>query len=131
MILYKKIISYFGGLLVKITVVLIFFTNLILSTNCQSDKSKWEGIIEQEDGIFFIKNPNKPIFQEQPFHYELEISIGESENSDEYLFQEIGVVNIDHEDRIFISDWKESLIKIFDKDGNYLKTIGGKGHGPG
>jgi hypothetical protein len=37
----------------------------------------------------------------------------------------------DGQGRIYVSDFKENNIKVFDKAGVYLKTIGRKGQGPG
>ncbi|MDH5466481.1 MAG: 6-bladed beta-propeller [Candidatus Aminicenantes bacterium] len=83
------------------------------------------------DGVTVVRNPKEPMYGENVFSLEEEQSIGEAEGREEYMFSEIGTIAIDDEERIYISDWKETHIKVFDKDGMYLITIGRKGQGPG
>ncbi len=42
-----------------------------------------------------------------------------------------GSIEIDNSGRVFIADDKATKIHVFDPDGNYLQSIGGKGRGPG
>lgn len=59
---------------------------------------------------------------------ELTIGRGADENSQ---FQELQSVQADSEGRIYAIDVKECLIKVFDSEGRFLRTIGKKGQGPG
>jgi hypothetical protein len=38
---------------------------------------------------------------------------------------------VDDEGRIYVLDWKEIHVKVFDRNGTYIRTIGKKGQGPG
>ena len=38
---------------------------------------------------------------------------------------------MDDSGRIFILDWRDCIIKLFDNEGLYLRSIGRKGEGPG
>jgi hypothetical protein len=71
------------------------------------------------------------MYGEDVFSLEEELSIGEAEGREEYMFSEIVTIAVDDEERIYIADRKETHIKVFDKDGVYLITIGRKGQGPG
>ena len=62
---------------------------------------------------------------------EEELSIGEKEGKEEYIFSYITDIGVDEEERIYILDSRESHIKVFNKMGEYIKTIGKKGQGPG
>ncbi len=103
----------------------------MMLVSCQQQKTEWKGTIEEANGITVVKNPKEPMYGEDVFSLEEELSIRESEGREEYMFSEVGSIAVDDEERIFISDWKELHIKVFSKKGEYLKTIGRKGQGPG
>ena len=104
---------------------------LVLLASCSPQKAEWKGTIEEVDGITVVTNPKEPIYDNDIFFMEEELNIGEAEGIEEYMFSQIGSIAVDDEERIFVSDRKESHIKVFDKDGSYLMTIGRKGQGPG
>lgn len=49
--------------------------------------------------------------------------------SEEVLFQSVGSFAVDDKDRVYIADRHD--IKVFDLNGNYIKTLGRLGRGPG
>jgi len=99
--------------------------------SCKQQKTEWKGTIEEVDGVTVVKNPKEPMYGEDVFSLEEDLSIGEVEGREEYMFSEMRHIAVDEGERIYILDWKESHIKVFDKDGEYLMTIGRKGQGPG
>ncbi len=103
----------------------------MMLVSCGEQKAEWKGTIEEVDGVTVIKNPKLPMYGEDVFGLEKELIIGEAEGREEYMFSEIGTIVVDDEERIYISDRKETHIKVFDKNGVYLITIGRKGQGPG
>ena len=110
-------------------VVLISISTMSLS--CQKQKAEWRGTIEEVDGVTFVKNPKEPMYGENVFNLEEELSVGEAEGREEYMFSQVGSIAVDDKERVYVSDTKEFHIKIFEKDGNYLKSVGRKGQGPG
>ena len=111
--------------------IVLFFSTSILLVSCGKQKTEWKGTIEEVDGVTVIKNPKEPMYGDEVFSLEKELSIGEVGGREEYMFSEIGTLAVDDEERIYVSDRKETHIKVFDKDGVYLMTIGRKGQGPG
>lgn len=111
--------------------ILLFISVLIMSGTCKKQKSEWEGTIKEVDGVTVVKNPKEPMYGEDVFSLEEELSIGESEGIEEYIFSNIRDLSVDDEERIYVLDTKESHIKVFNKEGEYVKTIGKKGQGPG
>ena len=90
--------------------------------------------IKTENGVLVIVNPVKP--GKMPgvpsqMRIKKELVIGESSGRDEYMFGEAREVAVDDSGRIFVLDYKKTLIRVFDRNGVYLKTIGRKGQGPG
>lgn len=57
--------------------------------------------------------------------------IGEAQGKEETMFGEVRGVDVDKKGRIFVFDHKRICIRVFDKDGQYEKTIGQQGQGPG
>jgi hypothetical protein len=94
-------------------------------------KAKWKGTIEEIEGVIVVKNPKEPMYGDDILILEEELSIGEKGKGDEYIFSEIRDIAVDAEDRIYVLDRRECHVKVFDKNGKYVKTIGNKGQGPG
>jgi len=117
----------------KINVISIFFilSVIIILFSCQKQKTEWKGTIEEENGVTVVKNPKEPIYGEDVFSLEEELSIGEAEGREEYMFSRIRSIAVDDAGRIYVLDSKEGYVKVFDRNGIYVRTIGKKGQGPG
>jgi len=117
----------------KITfITLVFFIAAsILLVSCGQQKDKWKGTIEEEDGVTVVKNPAQPIYSKDVFKLEEDLTIENVEEDEGFTFQDIMHLAVDDDENIYASDSKAAFIKVFDKTGNYLRTIGKKGQGPG
>lgn len=111
--------------------ILLLISVLITSVSCEKQKSEWKGTIEEVDGFKVVKNPKEPIYGEEVFIIEEEFSIGEAQGTEEYVFSQIIDIEVDEEENIYVLDFKEANIKVFDKSGEYVRTIGKRGQGPG
>ncbi|MCE2531268.1 MAG: 6-bladed beta-propeller [Acidimicrobiia bacterium] len=60
-----------------------------------------------------------------------EMSIGEVDGPDEYLFGRIGSIAVDSDHNVYVFDQQAREVRIFDARGGYLRTLGGPGQGPG
>jgi len=83
------------------------------------------------DGITIVRNPIEPIYEQGVFTIEEELTIGERYGSEKSMFSQIIDVGVDDDENIYILDFIESHIKVFNKDGEYKTTIGKIGQGPG
>jgi len=104
---------------------------LIMLTACKTQKAEWKGTIEQEDGVTVVKNPKEPMYGEDVFNLEEELTIGEAEGREEYMFSQIRSMAVDDTERIYVLDAGESHVKVFDQKGTYIRSIGKRGQGPG
>jgi len=108
---------------------LVFF---ILSAYTKENQDpQWKGTIEDENGVKVIKNPKEPMYNGAPFELEEELTIGGRDAQEEYIFQQIWHLAVDAEENIYLPDFRGSHLKVFDKNGKYLRTIGRRGRGPG
>jgi hypothetical protein len=90
--------------------------------------------ISIEEGAQIVNNPEKPrVLHGEPSKMTIkkELVIGKKQGRDEYLFSNIKGIAVDDTGKIFVLDSKRILIRVFDKSGNHLRTIGKKGQGPG
>lgn len=80
------------------------------------------------DGIKCVHNTEFPLYPNKTVSFEEDLSIGgEGYNM---LFRPQMFV-VDQKENIYITDYQDQSIKIFDPNGGYIQTIGRKGEGPG
>lgn len=60
-----------------------------------------------------------------------EVSIGELEGADAYLFGRIGSLAVDNDRNVYVFDTQANHVRVFDATGTYLSTFGREGEGPG
>lgn len=111
--------------------ILLILSFLLLLGFLVNQKPQWKGKIEKENGVKVIINPEEPLYGENVFAMKEDLSIGEAEGREEYMFSDITEIAVDGEERIYILDSKKSHIKVFNKMGEYIETIGKQGQGPG
>ncbi len=104
---------------------------LIMLAACGTQKTEWRGTIEEENGVTIVMNPKEPMYGEDVFSLEEELSIGEAEGREEYMFSQIRSIAVDDTERIYVLEARESQVKVFDQNGSYIRSIGRKGQGPG
>lgn len=98
---------------------------------CGRPEVAWRGTIQEVDGVTVVKNPNEPMHEEDACRLEEDLSIEQEEVGDEYPFSEVRDLAVDEEQNIYVLDFKEPFIRVFDKFGKRLLTIGKRGQGPG
>ena len=97
---------------------------------CVQKNAEWRGNIEVENGVKIVKNPREPIYSGKVLSLKEELNLGGT-STDQYLFYNIKELDVDHEQNIYVLDWMEGCILVFDQNGKPLRTIGRKGQGPG
>jgi hypothetical protein len=106
----------------------------ILTMGCTEEKTtkrtEWKGEVEIKNGTKIIKNPAEPVYGEIRLELEEDLSIGR-EDDDNYLFYDPRNISVDEQKNIYILERGNHRIQKFDKDGDYLQTIGKEGQGPG
>jgi len=104
-----------------------------LFQNCtkKTHSNKWQGTIEEVDGVTIVKNPEEPIYNKDIFSLEEELTIGEKQGNEDNMFSAVNHLTVDDDERIYVLDYKNVQVKVFDRDGKYLSTFGQRGQGPG
>lgn len=114
-------------LFLLILVVLCIFS----FSNCNQQKLKWKGTIEEEDGVVVVKNPKEPIFNSEAFELREDLIINSENLSEGILLELISSIRVDDDENLYLQDSKACKIKIFDKDGKFVREVGDRGQGPG
>jgi hypothetical protein len=120
------------GILMKRLFSVMFISFVIFwSAGNKGQKQESNATVEVIDGIECIHNTETPLYPDKTVTFVEELSIGgENQEGDIILFEPLWFV-VDDNENIYISEWQDKVIKVFDSDGKYNKTIGAKGSGPG
>jgi len=80
-------------------------------------------------GVKIIENNDRPVWT-KPVVFELELTVGASDDPEEGLAQPLGLV-VDEAGYIYVADAKAAKIKVFSPKGKLVRSFGQKGQGPG
>jgi len=104
---------------------------LVLFNSYGQKFSEWKGSFETEEGVSIVMNPREPIYGEDILWIKEELVIGVAEGREEYMFYQIRDIAVDNDGLIYVVEGRSAHIRVFDKNGKYIRTIGRKGQGPG
>ena len=92
---------------------------------------EWKGHTATRDGAVIVENPAKGF--EAPLVRDLELlwTIGGETDDEDEMFGVIADVALDADGNVYLLDAQLNEVKIFDADGNFLRSIGREGEGPG
>jgi len=96
-----------------------------------SDKALAEKVrTETVDGVTLVHNPPLPLNPNKTVRFEEEVSFGAEESGPGAVYKP-GPFAVDGRNRVYIFEYSESIIKVFGEGGQFVKTVGRKGQGPG
>lgn len=103
----------------------MFISGFLLPADGQETKTAGDVTIIQNK-----KKPNPPEGTPTKFIMELDMVIGDSDDP-EKSFSQLSSFVVDDDGTIYALDFKEQKIKVYDADGQFLRSFGEKGQGPG
>jgi len=86
---------------------------------------------EMIDGVEHVHNPGRPLRGDASILFEEEMIIEAEDESGRIRFFRPAHLLVDRNDAVYVADYRDALIKVFDAEGTFLRTIGRKGQGPG
>jgi hypothetical protein len=104
---------------------------LVLFFSCAHEKPWWQGTITEENGVTVVKNPKEPVYTDDVFTLEEEMVWGQKTDSPDHFFASIRALQVDEDGNIYVLDFQDCQIKIFDKEGKFVQAVSRKGQGPG
>jgi len=114
--------------------IIIFLSAFIMLISCQKQKAEWKGTIEEINGVTIVRNPKEGLWDSKEkanVTIIQERQIGELDGPEEFLFVYISDVAVNSKGDIYIADRQLNEVRKFNKDGEYLLSLGRKGQGPG
>ena len=115
----------------RIVSIVLFLSVFIIFISCGQQKVKWQGTIEEVDGVTVVKNPIEPMYGEDVLSLEEEITIGKTIKGEEPVFIVLTGIQVDSKGNIYVLDGRARKVKVFDKDGKHIRSFGREGQGPG
>lgn len=83
------------------------------------------------EGVEVITNPDYPRDGREVYELEEELNIGVIEGDENYLLSAPQDIKVAENGDIYILEWMDARLLVYDKDGKYMRTAAHKGRGPG
>ncbi len=84
------------------------------------------------DGRIVVSNPATGMWGEgDEWEVTEEVRIGQVDGDGPDVFGSIGLLEVDEAGRFYVFERQAQELRVFDAEGNYVRTVGGKGSGPG
>lgn len=112
---------------------LIPLITILLLTYCSADRTEKHSFkVEEIDGILTAVNTGGPKYSEELFQYEKILEIQQDENQPESLLGgAVPVFLMDSHGFYYAEDSESRRIAVYDPEGQYVRSIGLVGEGPG
>lgn len=95
-----------------------------------NQKAEWKGTIETESGVKVVNNPREPFYGKIKLELKLDLSIGKKGDKD-YTFNNVKDILVDAQGNIYVTDTGHFRVQIYDNKGQFIRTVGKHGQGPG
>lgn len=87
--------------------------------------------IYDENGVAIAETTGGPRFEEPLFTYEVEIILKEDPERPESMLFRPGSIHMDDNGMFFVIDRGDGRVVVYDRQGEYVRSFGRKGDGPG
>lgn len=107
---------------------------MLASAACTSTSSdtRWGGTVADSAGVALVSSPLEGTWEEGgAWTLTEELRIGSFGGDANYQFGQIGGIAIDSRGDIYVSDRQARDVRVYSQEGEYVRTIGAPGAGPG
>lgn len=105
---------------------------VLFAVGCAGGEGSWSGSISDSAGVVMVSNTDQGIWSSSSqWTLEEELRIGTVEGDPNLMFGTIGMMGVDSEGNLYVMDAQAQRVQVFSADGEFLRTIGGAGGGPG
>lgn len=88
--------------------------------------------VQEIDGVMHVMNPDEPLRPNMKIEIEELFRIGDDEDAGEdYIFTGVGGIAVGEDHRVFVQVVREDILRCYDGEGQFIRTIGRQGQGPG
>lgn len=106
----------------------------LLLGSCASEAATtaWSGTERDSAGIRIVENPDQPLWgDDDRWDVTTVLDIGTTEGDPDYQFGEVEGVTVDRDGQIYVLDDLTQQVKVYSPEGQFERTIGRRGNGPG
>ena len=114
-------------------IALCFILSLVFFLACCKSE-KWKGRVYAEGEVTVVENKGSGLWDketEEKIMFKEDLLLGVEEGEDYLMFYGLRNVAVDSELNIYILDGGNHRLLKFDREGNFLWSVGRKGQGPG
>ncbi len=116
--------------------VIFAVTGIFMLISCSSEKKETSRAVNPgespDEYVQIITNSSEGLWEEdKQARLEEELIIGEEYGKEDKMFHYIRGLTFDSDDNIYVNDSYDLAIKIYDDQGNFIKSFGREGGGPG
>jgi hypothetical protein len=105
---------------------------LLIVSACSAGEAGWNGTIADSAGVTITTNTDQGVWTEsERWTVEEELRIGSLGGDPNYQFGQIGSIGVASDGRIFVIDAQAQQVKAFSVDGQFERSMGAPGAGPG
>jgi hypothetical protein len=98
---------------------------------CGDGGSRWTGTMTDSVGVQLVVNTLTGMWTDEQPQIADELTIGNAEGDPNYQFGAIAGIDVGSDGTIFVLDQQSRTVRAYDGQGQYLRTMGGPGSGPG
>lgn len=91
----------------------------------------WKGSLETRDGVEYVRNPGQPMMDPVTITLNELWRIGGFSEAEEEFFGVIKTIRVDENGDVYLLDSQLSEVRVFSPRGEFLRTMGREGDGPG
>ena len=111
---------------------LLFLSVTLFGCSDRSDTGSWTGTVRDSAGVVIVENTSEGLWGNgESWTLEEELRFGGLGGEIPYQFGQIGTIAVDSKGQIHVSDVQAQEVRVFSAAGEYLRTIGRPGSGPG
>lgn len=104
----------------------------LLSACSSTETSDWAGSVSDSAGVILVSNPAEGLWEaDGAWTFAEEYRVGGLEAPEEAQFGLVVALDIDEAGNVYVADQQARRIKVFGPGGDFLRTIGAPGSGPG
>jgi len=119
----------------KSPILLFLFSSVPVIQSCGGGAGAWEGTITDSAGVSIVSNTSTPMWGSgDEWTVTEDLRIGTIAGEPEYQFGQIvplASIDVDGDGNIYVMDLQAQDVRVFDAQGQYVRTLGGPGTGPG
>jgi hypothetical protein len=120
-----------NGFGVPLYMGLLVFALIVSLLAVPAGAGEFKGKVETVNDVKIVKNPAEPMEPPKTVDMEMLWELGGDTDDEDQFFGIIADIEIDDQGNVYLLDAQLSEIKIFSDDGEYLRSIGREGEGPG